>query len=68
MTNNEKFKADTEELLTKITTYKKRYSFMSGGRMNQKGVDILVDELKVLLTVLRTDEENADQQRRDSYC
>ncbi len=39
MTDNEKFRADTEELFTKLTAYKKRYSFMSGGRMNQKGVD-----------------------------
>lgn len=68
MTDNEKFFADTEELFTKLTTFKKRYSFMSGGRMTQKGADILEDELRVLLTVLRTDEENTKQRQRDSYC
>lgn len=68
MTDNDKFRADTEELFNKLTTYKKRHSFMSGGRMNQKGADILEDELRVILTILRTDEQNADQRKWDSYC
>ena len=68
MTNNEKFKIDTEELFNKVKAYKKKYSFMSGSRTTQKGVDVLEDELRVLLTVLRTDEENSDQKKWDSYC
>lgn len=68
MTDNEQFRADTEELFNKLKTYKKKHSFMSGGRMNQKGADILEDELRLVLTILRTDEENAKQRQWDSYC
>lgn len=68
MTNNEEFKKDIEELFSKVTKVKRKYSFMSGGRITQKGVDILEDELRLLLTVLRTDEENEQQRKYDSYC
>ena len=68
MTDNDQFRADTEELFTKLKNYKKRHSFMSGGKINQKGVDILEDELRLVLTILRTDEQNADQRKWDSYC
>lgn len=68
MTNNVGFKEDTEELFSKLREYKKKHGFISGGKMNKKGVDILEDELRVILTILRTDEENANQRKWDSYC
>jgi hypothetical protein len=68
MTDNEQFRADTEELFNKLTDYKKRHSFMRGGKMDPKGVDILESELRLVLTILRTDEENAKQRQWDSYC
>ena len=68
MTNNAEFKKDSEELFNKLLEYKRNYHFMSGGRLNTTGVDELERQLRMVLEIVRTDEENDRQYQRDSYC
>lgn len=67
MTDNEQFKNDAEELFSKITSFKKKYGFMSSGK-NPKPIDMLESDLRVILKILRTDEENQNQNKRDTWC
>ncbi len=67
MTNQENFKKDTENLFNSILTYKSRYRFVSNGK-NPKALDLFERELRTMLEIVRTDEENTQQYRSDSMC
>lgn len=64
MTNQTQFKEDTESLFKMVHFYKSRYRFMSDGK-NPKPLDVLEKELRLVLQIVRTDEENSAQTKRD---
>lgn len=70
MTDNTTFKENTEKLFSALREYKKNYSFMSSTGRGPKDspIDLLDAQLRTHLEVLRTDEENQNQRKRDSYC
>lgn len=68
MTNQENFKKDTEELFDLLQKYKENYDFMRGSRILQTPAELLEAQLRIALVIVRTDEENAQQSRKDSMC
>lgn len=68
MTNQENFKKDTEELFDLLKKYTRKYDFMGGRRMLQTPADLLEAQLRIALEIVRTDDENAKQSRKDCMC
>lgn len=66
MTNNEKFKTDASELLDKIIKFKRNYGIFSS--RNGAALDLFERELRLTLTIARSDEENKNQSNKDSFC
>lgn len=67
MTNNDQLKADATQLLNKLIDFKRRHA-----RTVQFGIGTPIQsferELRMILHILRTDEENAAQYEQDSMC
>lgn len=67
MTDNSQLKMDASELLRMVDTFKRRYP-----RVMQFGIGTPIQaferELRMVLFILRTDEENAAQYEQDSMC
>ena len=68
MTNNDNLKKDATELLNKVIDFKRSYNFISGGPKAPAAIDAFERELRLVLKVVRTDEENNQQSQTDSYC
>jgi hypothetical protein len=70
MTNNEKLKEDTTELFNKLMTFQKKHrNVISRGVL--KGNDsfqLMERDLRMMLQILRTDEENNEQFTKDCLC
>ncbi len=66
MTNNDNLKNDATELLLKLQSFKRKYMV----KFSSKGspIDEFERELRMILYVARTDEENQQQIKTDSYC
>lgn len=65
MTDNLELKKDTEALLDALEIYKRKYRHFA---TKESPIFPLDRELRLILMVVRTDEENKRQMERDSYC
>jgi hypothetical protein len=67
MTNNETLKKEAEDLLSKIKSF--RTNFVNQGRSRDANHwDNVERDLRLMLFVARTDEENEQQYKRDCQC
>ena len=66
MTNNEEIKKDAVELLDRILKFKSKYKNLTG--KHGSPIVELERELRLILMVARTDEENSLQSKSDCYC
>jgi hypothetical protein len=68
MTNNEALKADCAELLNKLKSFKKKYripGICDNGEVHVGSLSKFERDLRGILFVLRTDEENKEQDAID---
>jgi hypothetical protein len=68
MTDNTKLKIDTEKLLDLVISFRRQYLSHFQSRRTSDGGELFERDLRLILWMLRTDEENAQQQRRDNMC
>lgn len=66
MTNNDKIKTDATELLGKVINFRRNYDNLTS--RNSSPIADFEKELRLILMVARTDEENDKQRQQDSYC
>ena len=66
MSNNEEIKKDAGELLDRILKFKSKYNNLNGKHGSPIGE--FERELRLILMVARTDEENQQQSKQDCFC
>jgi hypothetical protein len=67
MTDNTAIKTDATELLAKLKAFKSRHGFVIQTKPGS-AIDTFEKEIRLILKVVRTDEENQEQSKVDSYC
>jgi hypothetical protein len=65
MTNNDHLKEDATVLLTKLMAFNRKYSLFDNKTSNSA---LLEKDLRLILKIVRTDEENSQQTKQDCYC
>lgn len=65
MTDNKNFKEETTKLHDSLKAYKSKYRFVSGGKVAPTPIDLAVNQLRSFLEIVRTDDENAQQEKKD---
>lgn len=66
MTDNTKFKEHAAKLLGNLIHFQRNY--LPHTNKNQSTFNKAEGELRAMLEIARTDEENAQQRKEDSYC
>lgn len=64
MTDNTKFKEDATKLLNALISFQRTYNL----RDPYSNASLFEKDLRNMLTIARTDEENQNQKKWDSYC
>lgn len=67
MTDNTKFKEDAGKLLSLLLSFKRNY-ITYNKHIKETGADIFENDLRMMLTIARSDEENQQQSKQDSMC
>jgi hypothetical protein len=67
MTDNTKFKEDATQLLNKLISFQRSY-IQNNSRVRETSAKSFENDLRMMLMVARTDEENQEQRKVDSYC
>lgn len=67
MTDNTKFKEDATQLLNKLINFQRSYITYNKVRI-ETNAKLFENDLRMMLMIARTDEENQEQRKVDSYC
>lgn len=68
MTDNTKFKEEGKALLDMLISFQRKYHMGNKKNAATSHARQFESELRCMLMVARTDEENAHQDKIDSYC
>lgn len=68
MTDNLGFKKEAAELLQKLIDFQRKYQYGNKRHAPTSPASMFESELRQMLMIARTDEENKEQKRIDSLC